>query len=91
MPRASWISSLHLTYPSIKYEPEPDSDEDSDLDEEVEEEHDDDEDEYDETSISSRKRRSLGEGDRTPSKRRKVEVSSWVTCTPSIIHVFVAT
>ncbi|KAI0093556.1 CDC45-like protein [Irpex rosettiformis] len=53
----------------VTYEPEPDTDEDSDPenDEEVEDEEDD---EYEQGS-STGKRRSLGEGDRGPRKRRK--------------------
>lgn len=56
-----------------QYEPEPDSDEDTDLEEDGEEE-DQEEDEY-EVGSSTGKRKSLGEGDRTPKKRRKTDVS----------------
>lgn len=64
----------YLTDALRKYEPEPDSDEDSDLEESDAEREGQEENEYEESS-SSGKRRSLGEGDRIPPKRRKVEVS----------------
>ncbi|KAI0341751.1 CDC45-like protein [Trametopsis cervina] len=57
----------------LTYEPEPDSDEDSDVEEDEDEEDEEDPvDDYGEGS-STGKRRSLGEGDRSPKKRRKIE------------------
>ncbi|ETW85742.1 hypothetical protein HETIRDRAFT_310882 [Heterobasidion irregulare TC 32-1] len=55
---------------ALAYEPEPDSDEDSEDDSVPEENEEEDEEEYGGSS-SSGKRRSLGDGSRSPGKRRK--------------------
>ncbi|KAG2158166.1 CDC45 family [Suillus bovinus] len=63
---------------ALTYEPEPDSDEDSDLDDQDDVQSNEDGDEEEEFSERdpSGKRRSLGDGDRSQEKRRKLDDST---------------
>ncbi|KAF8184867.1 CDC45 family [Mycena galopus ATCC 62051] len=69
---ADKLDEERKAWEALTYEPLPDSDDDSDSDEEERPRDDDDEDE-EEYEQNAGKRRSLGDGDRTPGKRQRVD------------------
>ncbi|KAF7359316.1 Cell division control protein 45 [Mycena sanguinolenta] len=69
---ADKLEEERKAWEALTYEPLPDSDDESDADSEEERPRDDDDDEED-YEQNAGKRRSLGEGDRTPGKRQRVD------------------
>ncbi|KAJ6500517.1 CDC45-like protein [Mycena sanguinolenta] len=69
---ADKLEEERKAWEALMYEPPPDSDDESDADseEEIPRDDDDDEEEYEQ---NAGKRRSLGEGDRAPGKRQRVD------------------